>query len=394
MQKVILKKGKEFPILQKHHWIFSGAVERLPQFEDGDILEVYSSSNRFLGLGYFNKKSQIVGRMLTFNKTNPVTAIRSNIVSAIKLREKLFNSNSQKKETNCFRLINSEGDSIPGLTIDNYNGILVMQISTLGIELLKEEIVHILAEEFNPKGIYEKSSMPSRKQEGLDNFEGILYNHDADYTNVEVLENGVKFRVNIEKGHKTGFYLDQREMRNLIGSMAKDRKVLNCFSYTGGFSIYAALNGATEVTSVDLSSEVIKEAEVNFKLNTIDPKKHRFVAQDVFEFLKNETINYDIVILDPPAFAKKKDDYARACNAYGQINRLAFKKMPKGSFLLTCSCSYHVDEESFRKVIFRAAHEAERNVRILETHRHAMDHPLNIFNPEANYLKSLLLYVE
>ena len=388
MDKVILKFGKDKAIKNHHHWIFSGAVERLPEFDDGDILNVYSAQNEFLGRGYFNKKSGIIGRMLTFDDTPIDLALENKIESAIKLRKELFD----EKVTNAYRLINGEGDFFPGLIIDKYDDILVVQCGTLGIEKLKPQILEILKTKLKPKCIYEKSNLPARKEEGLDSFEGLLAGKMTD--NVTILENGYKFIVELKESQKTGFYLDQRSNRKLIGDLSAGKKVLNCFGYTGAFSVYAAKGGAKNVDTVDASEKAIVLAEKNFKLNKIDTEKNNFIIGDVFEYLRNEKLDYNLVILDPPAFAKRKSDIDQACRGYKDINRLVLKKIPAQSFVLTCSCSYFVDEILFQKVIFQAAAEAGRNVRIIQKHHLSPDHPINIYQPESEYLKSLLLYVE
>lgn len=386
-KEVILKKNRDRPVVKKHHWIYSQAIERWPEFEDGEILRVISSDARVLGFGYFNKRNTIAGRMLSFGDNDPIEAIRRNIKQAFDLRESVF----EKEKTNAYRLINAEGDGIPGLTVDRYNDTLVVQISTLGIDLLKDVVVETLVDVVKPKNIYEKSSMPSRRLEGLESFKGFLFGEENNVVNI--LENGFKFEINLEKSHKTGFYLDQREMRTLIGSLSKDKKILNCFSYTGGFSIYSASNGAKHVTSIDISEEVIEQSKKNFELNKLDQKNHKFEAIDTFEFLAKDKLDYDIVILDPPAFAKKKNDFNNAFKAYRKLNSMTFKKVPKNTLVLTCSCSYHVSEGDFKRAIFEAGLEAKREIRVLQSHRHAFDHVLNLYHPELNYLKSFLLYV-
>lgn len=398
MKKLILKPGREKAIKNFHHWIFSGAVKQVDNYEDGEILEVYSSNNELLGNAYCNHKTSITGRMLSFGKIEPMEALKNNIDSAIEMRERFFKGS----DTNCYRLINSEGDNIPGLVVDKYNNVLVIQIATAGIDKLKQFIVDYLVEVLKPKAIYEKSDLPSRREEGLQMSEGLLYGKEVG--KVEVLENGIKFEVDLKNSQKTGFFLDQREMRVLVGNLAKGKNVLNCFSYTGGFSLYAEQNGAKQVDSVDISEEAVEQSKVNFKLNGILPPpptpssgrrgNYHFFAEDVFKFLREKELDYDLIILDPPAFAKKKSDIMQACRGYKDINRLALSKMPKNSILITSSCSYHVDEKLFQTVVFQAAVEAKRKVRIIGRHHLAPDHPINIYHPEGEYLKSLVLWVE
>ena len=388
MQSVILKPGKERPILNKHHWIFSGAIKHIPKFTDGDIMAVEDSKGGFLGYAYFNSRTSISGRMLSFNKTPAEEALKQNIDKAIAFRKQIID----RKTTNAYRLINSEGDFIPGLIVDIYNDVAVIQVATLGIEKLKPLIVEHLKTVLKPKTIYEKSNLPSRGEEGLKNQEGLLSGDDVD--EVEILENGIKFIVSIKSGQKTGFFLDQREMRKWVQEIAKDKKVLNCFGYTGGFSLYAIAGGADRADTVDISEDAIKLARKNAGLNKIKVDKHGWITADVFEFLREKPLDYDLIILDPPAFAKRKSDIVQACRGYKDINRLAIKKIVPGGLLLTSSCSYHVDEKLFQTVVFQAAQEAGRNVRIIGRHHLAPDHPINIFHPEGEYLKSLLLYVE
>jgi len=384
---VILKRNKDKPIRNQHHWIFSGAVKSLPPFEDGSILPVRSCEGDFLGYAYFNRKSSIIGRMLSFDKTPPLEAIEKNVDSALVLRKSLLD-----EKTNACRLINGEGDCLPGLIVDRYDDVLVIQVATLGMEKLKPFLLDLLANKISPRSIYEKSNLPARREEGLSDFEGHLYGERVE--TVEIKEEGLRFLVEIVASQKTGFFLDLREMRRLVRSLAKDRRVLNCFCYTGAFSIAALAGGALKVDSVDSSEQAVALARQNFILNGLSEGANGFFIEDVFEFLRQQNLPYDFIILDPPAFAKKKADVVQACRGYKDINRLAMHKiLPKG-FLLTFSCSYFVDEALFQKVIFQAAAEARRKVRLLQRHHLAYDHPINIYQPESEYLKSLLLYIE
>lgn len=384
--QVVLKTGKEKPIRNRHHWIFSGAVASLPDFADGECLPVVTGDGEHLGFGYFNRKAKIVGRMLSFDETAPEKAIVVHLENALTLRRALFS----KKDTNAYRLVNGEGDLLPGLIIDCYRDVIVVQISTLGMDKLKPIVVEWLKKTLSPHNIYEKSLLPSRQEEGLADYQGALFG-DVPANAVEVLENGLRFSVSILHGQKTGFFLDHREMREMVRGLAEGKKVLNCFSYTGGFSVYAAAGGAPLVDSVDISGAAIQTAERNMKLNGFNPGGLH--TEDVFNFLREKPLNYDLVILDPPAFAKRQKDVVAACRGYKDINRVALQKMPKGSLLLTSSCSYHVNEELFQTVVFQAAVEAGRTVKIIGRHRMAEDHPINICHPESDYLKSLVLSV-
>lgn len=394
MKTITLRSGKEIPIKYRHHWIFSGAVKS-GHAEEGEIVRVNSSNGDLLGHGYFNSKSIIQVRMLNYNNEDPIQSIKNNITRAFDLRRTIFD-----EDTNCYRIVNGEGDNIPGLIVDRYNDVLVLQIATVGIDRIKDVIVEALLETTKKLGvkivsIYEKSTMTARFKDGLDYFEGTLWGEEKN--DIEVLESGIKFFIDLKNSQKTGLFLDMREMRKLVGIMAKGKKLLNCFSYTGGFSLHAAKGGATRVDSIDIAAEAVETAKKNFEINGFLDKKDlesNFYADDAFVFLReNDLSEYDFIILDPPAFAKKKQDVDRAKRGYAEINRTTMRQMKKGTFLLTCSCSYHLSKEDFEKVIARAAVEAGKNITILQRHRLGMDHPINAFHAEIDYLKSILLYV-
>lgn len=387
MQSLILKAGREKAIRNRHHWIFSGAVQALPEVADGEIISVQSAKGELLGWAYLNRESGILARMIAFGDEDPKQAILNSLRSACDLRKKLFG-----KDTTAYRLVNSEGDCLPGLIIDRYADTYVLQISTLGMENLKPLVLDFLQETFKPTCIYEKSRGPARREEGMEETEGVLIGKLP--ATVEILENNLKFIVDLKGGQKTGFYLDQREMRVLVEQLAHGKRVLNCFSYSGGFSLYAQRGGAKSVCSVDISKDAVHLARQNFQLNKYQVQDQDFVTADVFQFLREQELNYDLVILDPPAFTKHKRDIVQACRGYKDLNRVALQKVPPGTYVLTCSCSYHVDEKLFQTVVFQAASEAARRVRILQRHHLAPDHPVNIYHPEGSYLKSLLLYVE
>lgn len=385
---VFLKPGKEKAIINHHHWIFSGAVQSLPNFKSGDLLPVFSSKGELVGTGYFNRASGIIGRMVSFDATPPLEKIAQRLKSALELRRQLFDHS----QTNAYRLVNGEGDGIPGLIIDRYGDVIVLQSSTKGIDCLKPWLVDWLVQNISPQTIYEKSLLPSRREEKLEDSQGYLFGKEEDQ--ITFIENGIQFSASLKNSQKTGFFLDHREMRQWVRGLVKNKKVLNAFSYTGGFTLYALAGGASRVDSVDISKEAIEAAKQNISLNGYPLETNHFFAEDVFEFLREKDLSYDFVILDPPAFAKKQRDVIAACRGYKDINRLAFQKMPPQSMLLTCSCSYHVNEELFQQVIFQAALEAKREVRIIGKHRLGGDHPVNIYHPESQYLKSFLLYVE
>lgn len=388
MKKVILKPGKEKSLLQRHPWIFSGAIDSLPSIEEGEILPVHSAAGSFLALAYFHPSNSLAGRVLSFQQEAIAQLLLKRIEEAFILRQSLFDFT----QTNAYRLINAEGDGLPGLIVDCYGDLLVLQITTWGMERLKPLLIDLLAKVMRPRTIYEKSLSSSRLKEGLEPSEGVRFGEPL--SDVTVLENGVKFCVSVEVGQKTGLFLDQREMRKLIASHANGKRVLNCFSYTGGFSLFALQGGATHVDSVDTCPRAARYAEKNTALNNFSSDQHTILQKDVFEFLRSAPLDYDIAILDPPAFAKKKGDLLAACQGYKEINRLALQKLPPRSLLLTCSCSYFVDEKLFGQLLFQSAEEARRNVKILSRHLQAKDHPVSIYHPEGEYLKSLLLYVE
>jgi 23S rRNA (cytosine1962-C5)-methyltransferase len=384
---VILKKGRDKPVRQHHHWIFSGAVDSLPDFEDGDILPVLSRDGEFLGSAYFNRRSSIIGRMLSFDGTPALEAVGQRLAGAAAMRKKLV-----EPATNAQRLVNGEGDGLPGLVVDRYADVLVLQVATLGMEKLKPAILDQLINALKPRAIYEKSDLPTRGEEGLADFEGLL--HGEAIERVEIAESGLRFGVEIQGSQKTGFYLDLRESRSLVRALADGRRVLNCFCYTGGFSVAALAGGAAAVDSVDSSAPSVSLAQRNLALNGFPEADNRFIVADVFEFLRREGPLYDFIILDPPAFAKRKADIVAACRGYKDINRLALKKAGREALLLTLCCSHFVDEPLFQKVVFQAAAEAGRDVRIVQRHRLAIDHPVNIYHPESEYLKGFLLYVQ
>lgn len=385
---VILKKEKEKIFHQQHLWIFSGAIASFPEnFQQGHIYPIYSHDLNLLGHGYFHRGHSLSGRILAVGAEDPWKKICAHIDRAIAFREALFDL----KDTNAFRLLNGEGDLIPGLIIDQYDRALVLQSGTLGIDLLKDKIVEYLISKNRWIGIYEKSVGASRKEEALPEYIRALYGEKRE--TFQIVENNLRFEVYWEKGQKTGFFLDQREMRKQVQQLSRNLRVFNCFCYSGGFSIYALAGGARYVESLDSSEQVMQWAKNNIGMNGFSAAEHSCVTQDAFEFLSNNALDYDLVILDPPAFAKKKQDIPQASKGYREINYQAMSKMPKNSFLLTCSCSYYIDEQMFQTLVFQAAKSARKNVQIVGRHRLAMDHPINVFHPESSYLKSFLLYL-
>lgn len=374
MSRVVLKPGRDASVLRRHPWIFSGAIAEMPPCEPGDIFPVYSSSGKLLASAYFHPKNSIAGRILSFGEEPALTALNRHLKEACDLRT-----------LPACRLINAEGDFLPGLIVDKYNDVLVIQISTCGMELLKDHVISFLKQRFQPRMIYEKSLSAARREEGLKDFEGVIYGEEVPEVIIE--ENGVSHLVPIFEGQKTGFFLDQRAMRLLIQRLSLGKRVLNCFAYTGGFGRAALHGGAILVDNIEISKEICKLSEQH----NPDRAKFHYHCSDVFDFLKKSALNYDIVILDPPAFVKKKSDLHAACGAYKELNRLVMEKVPAGTLLLTSSCSSYMEANLFQNLIAQAGAEAGRDIRILGKHLQAEDHPVSLYHPEGDYLKSLLL---
>jgi len=388
VKAVVLKPGRDRAVRNKHHWIFSGAIRDLPDFEDGAVLPVHASGGELLGHGYFNRKSSITGRMIAFGSEPPEAAVRHSVERALALRAKFFNP----AVTNARRIINAEGDALPGLIADLYDDVLVIQVATLGMEKLKPLVIDLLVGALRPRTIFEKSDLPARREEGLEETEALLAGEPVE--KVRILESGISYWVRLVESQKTGFYLDQRESRRLVRECAAGRRVLNAFAYTGSFSVCALLGGAVKADSVDSSAAAMALAQDNFELNGLASDSGTFFTADVFEFLREPALDHDFIILDPPAFAKKRTDVVAGCRGYKDINRLALQRVRTPGLVLTFSCSHFVDEGLFQQVVFQAAGEAGRRVRILQRHRQAFDHPVNIYHPETSYLKGFLLYVD
>ena len=386
--KIILKKEKEKSLIRRHPWVFSGAIDTFgDNFENGDLCSVYSQDKILLGHGYFNKNCSLCGRMISFKDDDPYLTIEKNIENAIFLRKRFFSDNT----TNAYRLINSEGDLLPGLIVDYYDNYLVLQINSLGMEKLKAFVVKILLKNLpNLKGIYEKSISSVRKKEGLEDSSSLLFGSLP--KEMIVLENSHKFIFDPINGQKTAFFLDQRNMRKFLGSICENKKVLNCFSYHNGFGVYALKNNAKAVDSVEISAKANINGKKNLLINNL--KEQNFFEEDVFDFLIRSELDYDIIVLDPPAFIKKQKDLKNGINAYKKLHSLVFQKALRRTVLITSSCSYYFDKELFQKTIFQAALENNRNVKIISHHIDAPDHPINIYHPEMDYLKSFVLFID
>lgn len=377
-----IKKGKEKSLYRFHPWIFSGAVEKTPDVDESRLVEVQDYNANRIGYGFLEPKSQIIARVFEFSK-EPVLLDpnywNKKIRDAFDFKTKLFDSNN----TNCFRLIHAEGDYLPGLIVDIYHTVAVVQFRISGIWHLKD----IISESLRSLGytsIFSKSPAYSDWAQGWLGEEG----HDK----VSVLENGVQFSVDVVKGQKTGFFLDQRENRLLLSSYAKNKTVLNCFSYTGGFSMFALKGGAKSVTSVDISKEAIENAKYNAQLNGF-ADKHHAISADCFDFLRKTDSDFDLIVLDPPAFCKDIRSVPQASRGYKDINLSAMKLIKPGGILFTFSCSQHISKDLFQKIVFGAAADSGRKVRILHQLSQAPDHPINIYHPEGDYLKGLVVEV-
>lgn len=369
----------------RHQWIFSGAIETMTLKEEGAIAQVVASGGELIGHAYFNSRSDIIGRMVSLGDEDPLEALDRKVREAADLRK----STIDFSKTNAFRVINGEGDGLPGFVADLYGTILAVQVGTLGMERLKARIIDALKKSFEITCVFEKSTAPARKKEGLPQTEESLFGEIPKET--EILENGLAYIVNIREGQKTGFFLDHREMRLKVRSLSSKRRVLNCFSYTGGFTVSALAGGALVADSVDASKMAVSLAERNVSLNGLSNESSRFIKADAFDFLKTDPLVYDLVILDPPAFAKSRGEVKGALRGYREINREAMRKMPSGSILLTASCSYYVDPSLFERTVMEAALGAGRDVRIIGRHIQALDHPVSLYHEESDYLKSLLL---
>lgn len=436
MTKIILKKGREDSLLRFHPWVFSGAIAQIVgEPAEGDIVGVFSQGGDFLAYGHYQIGS-IAVRVLSFAGEDvlspdfwknmiaralrvrvavglacPVSSAAEPVSSAAEPVSPVAEPVSPVAEpveatglvrepalTNCYRLIHGEGDGLPGLIIDYYDGVCVMQAHSVGMFRAKGAICEALKSVYGPslKAVYDKSSSTAPFKAGLDLVDGYLYRSESFSDDEQiVLENGHKFFVNWTEGQKTGFFLDQRENRALVGKYSRGRNVLNLFCYTGGFSVYALGAGAVHVDSVDSSRKAIDMVERNMFLNGFEPSRHTGYCADAIEFLRNVPEDkYDLMIVDPPAFAKHRGALNNALRAYQRLNAAAISKVAPGGLVFTFSCSQVVDKEDFALAVFSAAAQTGRSVRILDRLNQPADHAVNIYHPEGEYLKGLLLYVE
>ena len=395
--RIFLRRGKEESLLRRHPWIFSGAIGRVEcpsdTIAEGEIVDVHTAAGDFIARGHYQIGS-IAVRVLTFAQ-EPIDAAwwRARIRSACEVRRTLGLIGNAA--TTCYRLVHGEGDSLPGLVIDIYGTTAVVQCHSVGMYHARQQIAEALRTVYGARltAIYDKSSQTLPFKAALGAVDGYLWG-TSDHASHIVLENGERFCVNWEKGQKTGFFLDQRENRELVKRYSKGRTVLNTFCYTGGFSVYAAAGGAKEVCSVDASERAVQLADENMRLNFGDSFPHTTLACDAVEYLKQIGDRYDLIILDPPAFAKHHKVLGNAMQGYKRLNARALSQIRPGGILFTFSCSQAVTKELFRTTVFSAAAIAGRNVRILHQLTQPADHPINIYHPEGEYLKGLVLYVE
>ena len=388
LAKAFLVKGKEKRVEYGHPWIFRSDIEKTEgSCEPGAIVDVYSYKNKFLGRGYMNPKSQITIRMLTsIPEEIDYGFFYKRIQAAWEYRKKVADPGS------C-RVVFAESDFLPALVVDKFSDYLVIQTSALGIDRFKGEIVDILKELVQPAGIYERNDLSVRTLEGLEEKMGFL---SAPFpTRVRMLENGIQFDVDVENGQKTGYFLDQKENRAAIRPFVQDAKVLDCFSHTGSFAVHAAFYGAKEVLGIDISEHAVDFAARNAALNGLQDRC-RFVAANAFDRLRDfhdRKEGFDTVILDPPAFTKSRNTMESAIRGYKEINLRAMKIIHSGGFLITCSCSHHLDPDMFMDILYNAAFDAKRKVRLIEYRSQAKDHPVLLAAEETEYLKCAILQI-
>ena len=394
MIDVVLKKGKEKAVQHRHPWVFSGAIERVKgKPENGDIVRLLNAKGEFMAYGFYNDQSRVALRLLEWNEAVTVDEAwwRRKVAVAVAARQYILAGGS----TNTCRLIFSESDYLPGLIVDKYADHLSLQILTSGMERLKPVIIDELQKLLNPASIFDKSDASSREHEGMAASFGILAGSEPPAL-VEVVENGIRYGINIAEGQKSGFYCDQRDNRRILAEYAKGKNVLDCFSYTGGFTLNAFAHGAQSVTSVDSSALAIETLKSNLALNGFADKDHRAIQSDVNKQLRkfrDDGEMFDIVVLDPPKYAPSRSALDRAARAYKDLNRLAMLILKPGGLLATYSCSGAMDMTTFKQILAWAALDAGREVQFINQFCQPADHPVSASFPEGEYLKGLLCRV-
>jgi len=387
---IFLKAGRDYALIKGHPWVFSGAVGKVEgKPSPGDIVTAVSSSGVPIGLGFYNPLTDIAFRLLAPDTMRTIDAAfwEKRLQAAMELRSRII-----PPQTTAYRLVNAEGDLLPGLIVDRYGDGLVITIGTAGMEKIRATILEILIRHLSPSWIYERSDGRSRRVEGLEDRIGFIHGKEI-LTDVTVLENGFTFTVDPVQGQKTGFFLDQRVNRERIRTLGQGATVLNCFAYTGAFSVYAASGGAGRVVSVDISEGANEIARKNLLQNGFSPEEHPVVKADVFSFLRDAQERFDLIVLDPPAFAKSKKEVPRATRGYKDINLQAVRCLKDGGLLATFSCSNHIDAALFAKIVQGAVSDAGKTAQLLQALGPGPDHPVNLAHPEGHYLKGCLLRI-
>lgn len=388
MKKVILKKNCDKKVKRGYLWIFSNQVDKVESNpENGDIVEIFNSNNQFIGKGFYNKNSLISLRLLTYTDEEINKNFLTNkILTADNLRQKLYNDN-------IYRMVYSESDLLPGLIIDRFDNVFSIQINSIGMEKLLPLITEILIENFSPECIIEKNESPLRTLEGLELKTSILYGENK---SKELIIDGIRYNIDLLSGQKSGFFLDQRINRLNIKKYVKGLKVLDCFCNQGGFALNAAIAGAKEVIGIDISKTAIEKCKINSAINGFE-KICRFEVADVFDYLQqliDENNYFDVVIIDPPSFTKSKKNIPTAKQAYKKVNYLGLQLIKNEGYLITSSCSHHIDENTFLDIIDESAIKAKSHIKLLEFHSASPDHPILLNMPETKYLKFAILYVK
>ncbi|MFH0925854.1 MAG: class I SAM-dependent rRNA methyltransferase [bacterium] len=385
---IIVKNERVKNIKAGHPWIFSKGVKQVPsKIDNGDVCKIYNEKNHFLAVGYYNGLSDIRVRILGLQDEEINKSFFKKRIQTLRTTKEEF----LPPNTDSYRVVFGESDLLPGLIVDKYKDVLVIQLHTMGMDRQREVIVEALKEVFHPLTIYERSDVGVRQREGLKTQpKQLLFGKDME--DVQIKENGVNFLVNFKEGQKTGFFLDQRENRNLLRRFCRGRRVLNCFAYTGGFSVYAAMGGARKVTTLDISEKAIECAKKNFEINKLRSNDYQFLKGDVFEYLKEiKHEEYDLIILDPPSFAKRKEQIKNAIKAYTTINSKALEKLPSNGILVSSSCTTHIDEQTFIKILHQSSVNTGCTLKVLAGAMQPFDHPYNLSFPEGRYLKFFVL---